>query len=54
MTSYERAKAKIEKLGGIEKAKEKREELKRNFFNQGAYIFLDLDIKKVEKGERHE
>lgn len=51
MTSYERAKAKIEKLGGIEKAKEKREELKRNFFNQGAYISLDIYIGIFERGE---
>lgn len=49
MTSYERAKAKIEKLGGIEKAKEKREELKCNFFNQGAYISLDIYIGIFER-----
>lgn len=49
MTSYERAKAKIEKLGGIEKAKEKREELKSNFFNQGAYISLDIYIGIFER-----
>ena len=49
MTSYERAKSKIDKLGGIEKAKEKREELKRNFFNQGAYISLDIYIGIFER-----
>ena len=49
MTSYERAKAKIEKLGGIDKAKEKREELKNNFFNQGAYISLDIYIGIFER-----
>ena len=49
MTSYERAKSKIDKLGGIEKAKEKREELKSNFFNQGAYISLDIYIGIFER-----